>query len=82
MVDAMEVDRMKTLVGSMDGMGPAEALYAVAELHKEVGRAEASLVRAARQAGLSWEAIALCLEVRAERGMPLTVETSQVEVSV
>ncbi|BCW05530.1 hypothetical protein NtRootA1_16680 [Arthrobacter sp. NtRootA1] len=63
MVDVMEVDRMKTLVGSMDGMGPAEALYAVAELHKEVGRAEASLVRAARQAGLSWEAIALCLGV-------------------
>ena len=28
------------------------------------------------------EAIALCLEVRAERGMPLTVETAQVEVVV
>jgi len=28
------------------------------------------------------EAIRLCLEVRAERGMPLTVETCQVEVSV
>jgi len=28
------------------------------------------------------EAIALCLEVRAEQGMPLTVETQQVEVSV
>jgi predicted RNase H-like HicB family nuclease len=28
------------------------------------------------------EAIALCLEVRAERGMPLTVETRQVEVLV
>ena len=28
------------------------------------------------------EAIALCLEVRAERGMPLTVETRQVEVTV
>ena len=28
------------------------------------------------------EAIALCLAVRAERGMPLTVETAQVEVSV
>ena len=26
------------------------------------------------------EAIALCLEVRAERGLPLTVETQQVEV--
>ena len=28
------------------------------------------------------EAIALCLEVRSERGMPLTVETRQVEVAV
>ena len=28
------------------------------------------------------EAIQLCLEVRAERGMPLTVETAQVEVTV
>jgi predicted RNase H-like HicB family nuclease len=27
------------------------------------------------------EAIRLCLEVRAERGMPLTVETLQVEVT-
>ena len=28
------------------------------------------------------EAIVLCLEVRSERGMPLTVETQQVEVTV
>ena len=28
------------------------------------------------------EAIALCLEVRAERGLPLTIETRQVEVAV
>ncbi len=28
------------------------------------------------------EAIALCLEVRAERGLPLTVETRQVEVTI
>lgn len=28
------------------------------------------------------EAIALCLEVRAEKGLPLTVETRQVEVTV
>ena len=27
------------------------------------------------------EAIKLCLEVRAERGMPLTIETRQVEVT-
>jgi predicted RNase H-like HicB family nuclease len=28
------------------------------------------------------EAIAACLEVRADRGMPLTVETRQVEVTI
>ncbi len=28
------------------------------------------------------EAIELCLEVRAERGLPLTVETKQVEVAL
>ena len=28
------------------------------------------------------EAIALCLDVRASRGMPLTIETRQIEVSV
>lgn len=28
------------------------------------------------------EAIAACLEARAERGMPLTVETQQVEVTI
>lgn len=28
------------------------------------------------------EAIALCLEVRAERGMPLTVETREIEVAI
>ena len=28
------------------------------------------------------EAIAACLEVRAERGLPLTTETQQVEVAV
>ena len=54
---------MKTLVASTDGKGPAEALQAVAQLQKEVGRTEASLVRKARQAGFSWKAIALCLGV-------------------
>jgi predicted RNase H-like HicB family nuclease len=28
------------------------------------------------------KAIAACLEVRAERGMPLTIETRQVEITV
>ena len=39
---------------------------------------------ATREEGLDniSEAIRLCLQVRAERGMPLTVETRQVEVAV
>ena len=28
------------------------------------------------------EAIALCIEVRAEQGLPLTIETRQVEVAL
>jgi predicted RNase H-like HicB family nuclease len=28
------------------------------------------------------EAIELCLEVRAERGLPLTIETTQIEIAV
>lgn len=28
------------------------------------------------------EAISLCLEVRAERGLPLTIETKQIEVAI
>ena len=59
----MQAERLKTLVGAMDGKGPAEALQIIAELHREVGRSEAGLVRSARQAGLSWEAIAQCLGV-------------------
>ncbi|WP_426998982.1 AsnC family protein [Pseudarthrobacter sp. N5] len=54
---------METLIGSMDGMGPAEALYAVAELHKELARTESEAVLRGRQAGLSWEAIAQCLGI-------------------
>lgn len=54
---------MKTLIGSMDGKGPAEALHAVAELRKEVARTESEAVLRARRAGLSWEAIATCLGV-------------------
>ena len=54
---------MKTLVGSMDGKGPAEALHAVAELRKEVARTETEAVLRARRSGLSWEAIATCLGV-------------------
>ena len=59
----MEANKLKTLVQSMGGKGPAEALQIVAELQREIARSEAGLVRNARQAGLSWEAIAQCLGV-------------------
>ncbi|WP_218713899.1 AsnC family protein [Arthrobacter sp. BF1] len=54
---------METLVGNTEGMGTAEALYAVAEWRKELARTESEMVARARSAGLSWEAIALCLGV-------------------
>lgn len=47
----------------MDGMGPSEALYAVAESRRQLARTESEMVARARVAGLSWEAIALCLGV-------------------
>lgn len=40
------------------------------------GKTKADAVRNVR------EAIELCLEVRAERGLPLTIETQQIEVAV
>ena len=54
---------MKTLLGNTEGMGAAEALYAVAAARKALARTEAEMVPRARAAGLSWEAIALCLGV-------------------
>lgn len=59
----LEVPTVKTLLGDMDGKGPAEALHAVADLRKELARTESEMVARARAAGLSWEAIALCLGV-------------------
>ncbi|MFC8303783.1 AsnC family protein [Specibacter sp. NPDC057265] len=54
---------MKTLLDGAGGVGPAEALYALAEQRRELARMESELVARARSAGLSWEAIALCLGV-------------------
>lgn len=54
---------MKTLVGEMDADNPTEALFALAELQRELGRTEAAVVCRARSAGLSWEMIAVCLGV-------------------
>jgi hypothetical protein len=59
----VDIERWKTLVHSMPDKGPAEALQIVTELRREIERGEAVYVRRARQAGLSWEAIALSLGV-------------------
>ncbi|MBQ1442435.1 MAG: AsnC family protein [Renibacterium sp.] len=59
----MEVERMRTLIGDMDGNNPSDALSALSEVQKELGRTEAALVRRARQSGMSWEMIAACLGV-------------------
>ncbi|WP_317229112.1 AsnC family protein [Clavibacter sp. MX14-G9D] len=59
----MTTDRLRGLAESLSGEGPAAALRIVAELRGELARTEAGLVRSARQAGLSWEAIAECLGV-------------------
>jgi hypothetical protein len=59
----MTTDRLQGLVDSLRDEGPADALRTVARLRAELARTEAGLVRSARQAGLSWEAIAECLGV-------------------
>jgi hypothetical protein len=59
----MTGETLNELVDSLRGKGPADALRTVAQLRGEVARTEAGLVRSARQAGLSWEAIADCLGV-------------------
>ena len=53
----------------------------IAECPSIPGCVSQGATRAAALANIG-EAIALCLEVRAERGMPLTIETQQVEVTV
>lgn len=54
----------------MDGKVPAESLYVVAKLQMEIARAEASLDRKGRQVGLSWEAMALCLDISKQASRP------------
>ena len=59
----MTAEELHALVDSLPGKGPADALRTVAQLRAELARTESGLVRSARQAGLSWEAIAECLGV-------------------
>ncbi len=54
---------MSALVHQAGDEDPLRALTAVAELHREVNRTEAALVRRARVSGASWEQIARVLGV-------------------
>lgn len=54
---------MSELVMHAEDEDPLRALAATAQLHKEVGRAEAVAVRRARARGASWAQIAAALGV-------------------
>ena len=59
----MDVRTLHTLSGDAGDDDPIAALRAVTKLQREVDRVEAVTVRRARNAGASWQLIALCLEV-------------------
>jgi DNA invertase Pin-like site-specific DNA recombinase len=59
----MSIDTIRTLVGNADSDDPSAALRAIAELRRELDAVETVTVRRARNAGLSWQIIALALGV-------------------
>ena len=59
----MDHDSIHTLAASAGSDDPIEALNAIAELQRELGRVEAVTVRSARTSGASWQLIALALGV-------------------
>ena len=54
---------LHTLAGESDSEDPLKALKAVAEMHRELDRHEAALVRKARNLGYGWQMIATALGV-------------------
>lgn len=63
MVDDMNGSGLTTLAAEAGSDDPIEALRAVHRMRAELDRIEATAVRRARNAGASWQLIALCLEV-------------------
>jgi hypothetical protein len=63
MVDNMDAGSLHTLAGDAANDDPIVALRAIVKLQRELDRIEAAAVRRARNAGASWQLIALCLEV-------------------
>jgi hypothetical protein len=59
----MDVGTIHTLAGDAASDDPIVALRAVNKLRRELDRVESVTVRRARNAGASWQLIALCLEV-------------------
>jgi DNA invertase Pin-like site-specific DNA recombinase len=59
----MSIDALRTLTGDAGAGDPYTALKAIAELRRELDRVEAATVRRARNAGMSWQLIALALGV-------------------
>ncbi|AZS41246.1 MULTISPECIES: hypothetical protein [Microbacterium] len=54
---------LPTTIAQDDGSEPLAALHRLAEVRKEVARAEEANVRRARNLGYSWQAIASALGV-------------------
>jgi len=59
----MDHSTIHTLAGDAGSDDPIKALNAIADLHRELDRVEAITVRRARNAGASWQLIALALGV-------------------
>jgi len=56
-------DAMRVLTDEAGDDNPLKALHAVSEMHRELDRHEASLVRRARNLGMGWQMIATALGV-------------------
>ncbi|GAA3588909.1 sigma factor-like helix-turn-helix DNA-binding protein [Klugiella xanthotipulae] len=59
----MSITTIHTLTGNADSEDPLAALFAIAELNRELERYEELTVRKARNLGLSWHEIAVALGV-------------------
>jgi hypothetical protein len=59
----MDDGTIATLAGDADADDPLAALRAIHRLRGEIDRTEAIAVRRARNAGASWQLIALCLDL-------------------
>jgi DNA invertase Pin-like site-specific DNA recombinase len=56
-------DALRTLSSEAGDENPLKALHAVSEMHTELDRYEATLVRKARNLGMGWQMIATALGV-------------------